>query len=170
MRIVKRPPHAPYVQTPSWLPGIDSREHEELPSGSSGVYSTAKDLAVFAQMFCNGGSYGRARILTRPAVAAMTRNQIPSIRALRRAIYRNEGSYGYGCAVVANEKWKYIEGSLPPIGTFGHIGAGGCAVWVDFANEIVGVYFSVEICIAPLYEHVWNFDLFQNAVTAAVAD
>ncbi len=78
-RIVKRPPDAPYVQPPGWLPGIDSHEHEELPSGSSGVYSTATDLAIFGQMFLNGGGYGRARILSRPAVAAMTRNQIPGI-------------------------------------------------------------------------------------------
>jgi CubicO group peptidase (beta-lactamase class C family) len=170
-RIVKRPPHAPLVQNPLGLPGIDSREREETPSGSGGVFSTARDLAAFCQMFLNGGTYGRARILSRPTVAAMMRNQIPGIAAQWfGTLHRKEGSYGYGWIVESNEKWKYWTGSLPPIGTFGHGGAGGCSMWIDPANEIVGVYLSVVMRITAAFEHMWNLDLFQNAVTAAVAD
>jgi CubicO group peptidase (beta-lactamase class C family) len=169
-RIVKRPPHAPFVQSPLGFPGINSREREETPWGGSGVYSTAKDLATFAQMFFNGGLYGRARILSRPAVAAMTRNQIPGIAARRGTIHRKEASYGYGWIVKSNEKWRYFDGSLVPIGTFSHVGAGGCAFWVDPVNEIVGVCLEVTMRLTALSEHLWNYDLFQNAVTAAVAD
>jgi CubicO group peptidase (beta-lactamase class C family) len=170
-RVVKRPAHAALVRNPLRFPGIDSREREEMPSASIGVFSTAKDLAIFGQTLLNGGTYGRARILSRPTVAAMTRNQIPGIGAQYfGTIFRKEASYGYGWIVYSNEKWKYWNGSLPPIGAFAHSGSGGCAFWVDTVNEIVGVYLSVELRVTELGEHVWNLDLFQNAVTAAVAD
>ena len=51
-------------------------------SGASGGWSTAAGLAVFGQMFLAAGRYGDARILSRPAVTAMTRNQIPGIGAM----------------------------------------------------------------------------------------
>ncbi len=168
-RIVKRPSHAPYVQNTVAFPGIDSREQEELPSGCGGVFTSAKDLAIFGQMFCNGGTYGRVRILSRPTVAAMTRNQIPGIGITFRAT-RYNASYGYGWFVQADTRWKYINGSLPPIGTFGHGGSGGVSFWVDPANEIVGVYLSVLMDQTKSMDPIYCFDLFQNAVTAAVAD
>jgi CubicO group peptidase (beta-lactamase class C family) len=166
-RIVKRPPHAPFAQGTVAFPGIDSREHEELPSGSSGVSSTAKDVAAFAQMFCNAGTYGRAQILSRAAVAAMTRNQIPGI-----GITFNESRYNacYGWFVETAARWRYWNGSLSSNGSFAHAGAGGVQFWADPENEIVGVYLSVQMQQTKSMDPVWNFDLFQNAVTAAVAD
>ena len=47
---------------------------------------------------------------------------------------------------------------------------GGCSFWVDPVNEIVGVYFGVTMRVTELLEQIWNYDLFQNVVTAAVAD
>jgi hypothetical protein len=43
-------------------------------------------------------------------------------------------------------------------------------LWVDPANEIVGVYLEVALHITDRVELLWNFDLFQNAVYAAVDD
>ena len=100
----------------------------------------------------------------------MTRNQIPGIGAQLFGIHHREASYGYGWVVESNEKWKYWHGSLPPIGTFSHGGAGGCSFWVDAVNEIVGVYFEVTMRVTEFLEHRWNYDLFQNVVTATVAD
>jgi hypothetical protein len=37
-------------------------------------------------------------------------------------------------------------------------------------NEIVGVYLSVVTHRTLADENIWNVDLFQNVVTAAVAD
>ncbi len=50
------------------LEPIDSRRREESPS----VFSTTRDVATFGQMVLNGGTYGGARILSRPAVTEMT--------------------------------------------------------------------------------------------------
>jgi CubicO group peptidase (beta-lactamase class C family) len=168
-RIVKRPPHAPFVRGTVALPGIDSRELEELPSGSSGVYSTAKDLTAFAQTFCNAGTYGRARILSRPTVAAMTRNQIPGISITFRES-RYNASYGYGWFVDSATRWKYLNGSLSSNGSFGHLGSGGVGFWADPKNEIVAVYLSVLMRQTEAMDPLYTYDLFQNSVTAAVAD
>ena len=61
------------------IAAIDSRHWEKIPDPSGGAFSTARDVAVFGQTVLNGGSYGSTRILSRPSVAAMTRNQTPGV-------------------------------------------------------------------------------------------
>jgi CubicO group peptidase (beta-lactamase class C family) len=165
-RIVKRPPDAPWNRPLGPLIPIDSRQSEE----GSNVFSTARDVAVFGQMFLNGGTYGAARILSRPAVMAMTRNQTPGIPVTLGPNIRKEASYGYGWFVRTHEKWKYWDGSLQSYGEFHHQGAGGVLLWVDPRDEIVGVYFSVDLAQTPDLEPLWNADLFQNVISSAVAD
>jgi CubicO group peptidase (beta-lactamase class C family) len=166
-RIVKRPPDAPWNQPMGPLMNpIDSRQSE----GGNSVFSTARDVAVFGQMFLNGGTYAGARILSRPAVMAMTRNQTPGIPVIRWPNIRKEASYGYGWFVRSHEKWKYWDGSLQSYGEFHHQGAGGVLLWVDPRDEIVGVYFNVDLAQTPDLEPLWNADLFQNVISSAVAD
>jgi CubicO group peptidase (beta-lactamase class C family) len=166
-RIVKRPPDAPWNQPMGPLMNpIDSRQSEERNM----VFSTARDIAIFGQTFLNGGTYGGARILSRPAVMAMTRNQTPGIPVIRWPNIRKEASYGYGWFVRSHEKWKYWDGSLQSYGEFHHQGAGGVLLWVDPRDEIVGVYFNVDLAQTPDLEPLWNADLFQNVISSAVAD
>ena len=170
-RVVKWPPTAGFAQPiPGFWQGLNSREMEETPWADRGLYSTARDLAVYGQTFLNGGSYGSARILSRPSVVEMTRNQIPGMRVQWRAQAYKEASYGFGWFTRSNEKWRYLDGSLPPLGGFHHYGMGGTLLWVDPTTEIVGVYLSVNLEHTPDFEPLWCADLFQNAVTAAVAD
>jgi hypothetical protein len=72
--------------------------------------------------------------------------------------------------VASPSKWKYFDGSLQPLGTLSHPGAGGANVWIDPQHELVGAYFEVTTKVTPNWEFLWNFDLFQNAITAAVDD
>jgi CubicO group peptidase (beta-lactamase class C family) len=169
-RIVRRSPGLPWTSAIGPVPAIDSRLNQRTPSAQGGAYSTARELAVFGQTFLNGGTYGGARILSRPAVAEMTRNQIPGTPVEMGEIAHKEASYGYGWFVRSNEKWKYWDGSLTSLGEFHHQGAGGSLLWVDPGQEIVGVYLSVDTGITPDFEPLWNADLFQNAVTSAVLD
>ena len=37
-------------------------------------------------------------------------------------------------------------------------------------NEIVGVYFSIDLAQTRDFKPLWNADLFQNVVTSAVED
>jgi CubicO group peptidase (beta-lactamase class C family) len=169
-RVVQRAPDLPFATGLPPYPGSGSRAMQELPDAQMGVYSTPLDLAVFGQAILNRGRYGDARILSPAAVAAMTRNQIPGVRARLVNYEAEHASWGYGFAIASPTKWKYWDGSLQPLGTLSHSGGGGTGLWIDPAHELVGVYFEVTTRLSADHEHLWNFDLFQNAITAAVDD
>ena len=44
-------------------------------AGHAGLFSTADDMAIFAQMILNGGIYGHQRLLSRATVAAVHRRK-----------------------------------------------------------------------------------------------
>ena len=170
-RVVQRAPGLPLADFENpFMQGLGSRQMQETPYGGAGLFTTPLDMVVFAQTFLNGGRYGEARILSPAAVATMTRDQIPGLRALIVGKESARASCGYGFLVASPSKWKYYDGSLVPLGTFGHPGAAGQMFWVDPENELVGAYFEVTTRVTPEYEFLWNFDLFQNAITAAVDD
>jgi CubicO group peptidase (beta-lactamase class C family) len=170
-RVVQRAPEIPFGDPHSKIPPcLGSREWQKTPYAGSGVFSTPLDMVVFGQMFLNRGRYGHARILSPAAVAAMTRDQIPGIRARLLNQFMEHASWGYGWQVVSPTKWKYFDGSLQPLGTFGHPGAGGVNYWIDRDHELIGAYFEVTTRLTEDYNLLWNFDLFQNVITAAVDD
>ncbi|MBI4518714.1 MAG: beta-lactamase family protein [Deltaproteobacteria bacterium] len=170
-RVVQRAPDIPFGNPEEpVLPCIGSRQWQRTPYGGAGAFSTPRDMAVFGQMFLNRGRYGDARILSPAAVAAMTRDQVPGLGALLLNLVMERASWGYGWQIVSPTKWKYFDGSLQPLGTFGHPGAGGVNYWIDRDHELVGAYFEVTTRLNPDYNLLWNFDLFQNAITAAVED
>ncbi len=167
-RIVRRPVGAPFtVGLPG--PGLGTREHEELPWASAGVYSTARDMAIFGQMFLNRGSYGDVRILSPASVAEMTRNQIPGISSRFVDEFFPEASWGLGWSIHGNKK-ALRSGSLHSPQAFNHQGSGGVVVWVDPVYDLVGVYFSVVLELIDGLHAKTCVDLFINAVTAAVVD
>nr|WP_241829141.1 serine hydrolase domain-containing protein [Saccharothrix sp. CB00851] len=55
-------------------------------AGHAGVFSTARDLAVFAQMLLNGGRYGDRRVLRTDSVRAMTANWNAAIPGADRGL------------------------------------------------------------------------------------
>jgi len=169
-RVVQRAPGIPFGPDFPVAPDIGSREWQETPYAMGGVFSTPLDMVIFGQMFLNRGRYGEARLLSPAAVAAMTRDQVPGLGALLLNLVMDRASWGYGWQIVSPTKWKYFDGSLQPLGTFGHPGAGGVNYWIDRDHELVGAYFEVTTRLNPDYNLLWNFDLFQNAITAAVED
>ena len=91
-------------------------------AGHAGLFSTAKDLAIFAQMMLNGGIYAHRRILQRSAVAEFTeRVQIgDSARAMGWDVPTGESSSGH-C---------FSERS------YGHNGFTGTSIWIDPVKQI----------------------------------
>lgn len=137
------------------------------PWGHCGLRSTADDLAIFAQMFLNKGSYGDVQIISPAAVEAMTRNQIPGIGTNFQG-WHPEASWGWGWRVLETDRWSRFDGGLRSNGSFDHGGAGGCLVWADPRTQLVGVYLSV--CLEINIEdgmHFWSADLYQDMLTAA---
>jgi CubicO group peptidase (beta-lactamase class C family) len=127
------------------------------------------DLAIFCQMFLNRGAYGDIRILSPASVAAMTRNQIPGVRATFLNETFPEASWGLGWSVHGNKTG--LCGALYSPEAFEHWAASGAYVWADPVYDLVGIY-----CAAAPSPHsdegkaMWRNDIFTDAVTAAVVD
>jgi len=85
-------------------------------AGQAGLFSTADDLAKFAQALLNGG----APILSSLSVEKMTRpEQPPSAPVLR----------GFGWDI--DSPFSSNRGDLLPVGGFGHTGFTGTSMWID---------------------------------------
>jgi len=170
-RVVQRAPGLPLADYDSpFMEGLGSRQMQSTPYAGAGVFTTPLDMTIFGQTILNGGRYGDARILSPAAVAAMTRDQVPGLRALIVGSEGAHASYGYGWIVASPSKWKYFDGSLHPLGTICHPGAAGQVFWVDREHELVGAYFEVATRVTENWQFLWSFDLFQNAITAALDD
>lgn len=83
-------------------------------AGHAGLFSTANDLATFAQMMLNGGELDGKRIVADSTVALFT-TRAAGTRALGWDTCDNEGSCG-----------KYLGASA-----FGHTGFTGTSMWID---------------------------------------
>jgi CubicO group peptidase (beta-lactamase class C family) len=85
-------------------------------AGNAGLFSSARDLAVFSQMLLNGGEYGGVRLLRPETVARWTAPQdLGSSRALGWDTPSDRSSAG------------------PYFGprAFGHTGYTGTSIWID---------------------------------------
>jgi uncharacterized protein YbbC (DUF1343 family)/CubicO group peptidase (beta-lactamase class C family) len=86
-------------------------------AGHAGLFSTADDLAIFAQMILDGGSRKSVQILSPLMVKMMTVPQSPP---------ENIPPRGLG--------WN-IDSSLVSTGSFGHKGFTGTGIWIDPASD-----------------------------------
>jgi CubicO group peptidase (beta-lactamase class C family) len=93
-------------------------------AGHAGVFSTAQDLAVFAQMMLNGGTYGGKTILSKKAVALMMENQLPQFPG---------DDHGLGWEL--NQGW-YMD-ALGDAFTMGHTGYTGTSLVVSPNNDTI---------------------------------
>jgi serine-type D-Ala-D-Ala carboxypeptidase len=161
-RLVRRPATSPtaFLESPERLDGTS-------PPGPGGAFGTARDLAVFGQMFLQRGSYGPARVLSPASVAQMTHNQTPGLAWRFDDEYVPEASRGLGWNVRGSKRMRYGP-SLLSDQTFQHYGAGGVWLWVDPVHEVVVVYLSLILAPFPGVDAPGNADLFANAVIAAI--
>ncbi len=83
-------------------------------AGHAGLFSTAADLSVFAQMMLNGGEYNGVQIISKPTVELFTTRAFGH-RAL--GWDTAEGDYGSG---------RYLGPTA-----YGHTGFTGTSMWID---------------------------------------
>ncbi|WP_232695889.1 serine hydrolase domain-containing protein [Brevibacillus daliensis] len=93
-------------------------------AGHAGVFSTAPDLAILAQMMLNDGVYDDERILEKESVRLMMENQIPEFPG---------NDHGLGWEV--NQDW-YMDG-LTDLTTMGHTGFTGTSIVVSPSNQTI---------------------------------
>jgi CubicO group peptidase (beta-lactamase class C family) len=85
-------------------------------SGHAGLFSSARDLSVFAQMLLNGGSYGTVRIVKPETLARWT---APQSRTSSRALGWDTPSRGSSSGRFFSPR------------SFGHTGFTGTSIWID---------------------------------------
>ena len=83
-------------------------------AGHAGLFSTAADLSIFAQMMLNGGSYNGVRILSDTTVALFT-HRAAGTRALGWDTADGDGGSG-----------KFLDSRA-----YGHTGYTGTSIWID---------------------------------------
>jgi uncharacterized protein YbbC (DUF1343 family)/CubicO group peptidase (beta-lactamase class C family) len=89
-------------------------------AGHAGLFSTARDLAKFAQMMLNEGRLGHTRLLSPLTVQKFTEPQTPIDQPILR---------GLGWDI--DSPYSSNRGELFPIGSYGHTGFTGTSIWID---------------------------------------
>jgi uncharacterized protein YbbC (DUF1343 family)/CubicO group peptidase (beta-lactamase class C family) len=93
-------------------------------AGHAGLFSSARDLATFAQMMLDGGRAGDARILAPSTVVAMTTPQDPAEPEQRRGL-------GWDLASPGDPEWRAHFSAR----AYGHTGYTGTSLWIDPATR-----------------------------------
>ena len=128
-----------FLPPASWIPRIAPTERPDKNSpplrgvvhdptarfmggvaGHAGLFSTADDLARFAQMMIDSGELDGVRVFNPLTVAKFTEPQTPPDQPVLR---------GLGWDI--DSPYSSNRGELFPIGSFGHTGFTGTSVWID---------------------------------------
>ena len=139
--------HTRFLPPAAWLPKIAPTQYDEHDkilrgvvhdptarrmggvAGHAGVFSTADDLAKFAQALLNGGTGLSSSILSPSILSPLmvekmtTPQQPPTATVLR----------GFGWDI--DSPWSSNRGDLLPVGSFGHTGFTGTSLWIDRTTQ-----------------------------------
>lgn len=91
-------------------------------AGHAGLFSSARDLAVYAQMLLNKGSYAGEQYLSEEVISEFTRRQSP----------QNNRGFGFD----RKSEGFSTAGSKTSENTYGHLGFTGTSLWVDPEHNI----------------------------------
>jgi len=99
-------------------------------AGHAGLFSTAPDLALFAEMLLNGGERGGSRILREETISRWTARQEPgSTRAL-----------GWDTPSAGGSAGQFFGAH-----SFGHTGFTGTSIWIDPEKELYLILLSNRV-------------------------
>jgi CubicO group peptidase (beta-lactamase class C family) len=102
-------------------------------SGNAGLFSTADDLAIFAKMLLNRGSYQGKRILSPLVVDRMTE------------IYRISDFAGRGLGWDLESGYSTNQGDLFGPNAFGHTGYTGTSLIIDPDTETIVIFLTNSV-------------------------
>ncbi len=163
-----------FLPPASWLPRIAPTEEDENHrllhgvvhdptarrmggvAGHAGMFSTADDLATFAQALLDGGR----GVLTSATIAKMTAPQ----QAVNGTALR-----GFGWDI--DSPFSTNRGELLPVGGFGHTGFTGTSLWIDPTTDtyIVLLTNAVHMNAIPGHEKGSAVSLRTKVATAVAA-
>lgn len=102
-------------------------------SGNAGLFSTADDLAVFAQMMLDGGALGKVRVLSPLAVDRMTE------------VFPKAGGAGRGLGWDLDSAYASVRGDLFGLNSYGHSGYTGTSIWIDPETRTTVVFLTNRV-------------------------
>ncbi len=102
-------------------------------SGNAGLFSTADDLAIFAQMMLNKGEFKGVRILSPLTVDRMTE------------VYDKVQFAGRGLGWDINSDYSTNGGDLFGSRSYGHTGYTGTSIWIDPETESFIVFLTNRV-------------------------
>lgn len=103
-------------------------------AGHAGLFSTSSDLARFARMLLNKGELDGVRIFKPETIQSMTSVQSPTNSNVKR---------GFGWDIDSG--YSRLRGKLFPIGSFGHTGFTGTAIWIDPFSNTFWIFLSNRV-------------------------
>lgn len=121
---------APTEQYPGMTAPLRGIVHDETTrfmggvAGHAGLFTTADDLAHFAQAILNGGELNGVRIWSPLTVRKFTEPQSPSDQPILR-----------GLGFDLDSPFSANRGELYPVGSVGHTGFTGTSLWIDPATQ-----------------------------------
>lgn len=138
----------------------------DFESGSGGLVSTADDYLAFSRMMLAGGIYEGRRLLSRPAVALMTRDHLSEQQksSPHGAMFFN-GNRGWGFGMAVDLRRDEIE--MSP-GRFGWDGGYGTSAYADPAEDLIGILMTQRMMDSPTMP--LHFRDFWTSAYAAIDD
>ncbi|MGA8145480.1 MAG: glycoside hydrolase family 3 N-terminal domain-containing protein [Candidatus Acidiferrales bacterium] len=91
-------------------------------AGDAGLFSTAGDVAVFAQMILNGGIYAHHRVVSRVTISEFTAHQ---------DVGNSTRTLGWDVPLDPSATGRYFSPH-----SFGHYGFTGTSLWIDPDREL----------------------------------
>ena len=144
--------HTTFLPPKTWLPDIAPTERDENGNflrgivhdptarrmggvaGHAGIFTTAGDLARYARMILAGGTLDGVRVLQPATIDLMRHVHTPPTVFDRR---------GLGWDI--DSSYSKPRGDLFPIGSFGHTGFTGTALWIDPFSETFFIFLSSRL-------------------------
>jgi len=102
-------------------------------SGNAGLFSTADDLAIFAQMMLNKGEFKGVRILSPLTVDRLTE------------IFPLLPSSGRGFGWDINTDYSTVRGDLFSYQSYGHSGYTGTSIWIDPETQTAVIFLTNRV-------------------------
>jgi len=121
-----------FPATPYYDPDYPIKGAKTYFAGGAGLSSTAKDYAIFLQMYLNGGEYNGVRLLSRKTVNTILSNQIG-------AIWGENSDAKFGLAFQLVTEQGQNKGGNGSIGTFSWGGYFNTQYFADPEENIIGI-------------------------------
>ncbi len=127
-------------------------------AGHAGLFSTADDLAIFAQMLLNRGEFGGVRILSPLSVARMSE------------VYPHAAFSGRGLGWDLDSDYSTNGGDLFGPVSFGHTGYTGTSLWLDPETQTFVIFLTNRVHPDDTGKIATWRSRVANVVAAAVRD